>query len=192
MLRNPARLGAIVALALLSVVLLPAVSASAAQTTSLLQEHINKQLRTTQGGVQISANTVSYKGGSVLVVFPETGSSSIATQPTNSASSQALSTSDLHGCPTSLFTHWYCFYADINWGGRMLKFKDCGSTQDFDNFGFPDQVSSWVNTSGHSLVVSDVYDNFLWRETSNSSSSWVGSNANDRARSFYTNCHLSE
>lgn len=159
MLRRPVRLGLVVVSVLLSIVLMASTNASAAQATSPLHEHINKlltlqeqinkQLNTTHGGVQISANTVSYEGGSVRVVFPEFGSQSVATQPGYSANPQLVT--NVHGCPTGFFTHWYCFYADVNWAGRKLEFKNCGHSQSLADYGFANDVSSWVNTSGHTI-----------------------------------------
>lgn len=177
----------LIAFAALAALLLPAESSWAASTPSPLQQQIDKQIKT-YGGIQISSDTVSYNGGAVRLVFPHAGSRSVGTPPSGGASPRLSTTSYWHGCPYGYSTHWYCFYQDINFGGRMLEFKDCGYTQDLYNYGFAYQTSSWVNTSSHTVVVMDGYNYLLWSEPAYSTSSWVGSSANDRANPFYTQC----
>jgi hypothetical protein len=167
--------------------LLPAESSWAASTSSPLQQQIDKQIKT-YGGVQISSDTVSYNGGAVRLVFPHAGSRSVGTRPSGGASPQLSTTSYWYGCPYGYSTHWYCFYQDINFGGRMLEFKDCGSSQYLSNYGFANQASSWVNTSSHNVEVFEPSYYLAWNESPYSASSWVGSAANDRAVSFYTSC----
>jgi hypothetical protein len=102
------------------------------------------------------------------------------------SASEIVPQATVHGCPSG----WFCFYHDANFGGRMLQFSDCG-IQNLTDFGFNDQASSWVDNTGSSV---DVFLNInggggvLWHESPHSSSSFVGSGANDRASSFRRNC----
>jgi len=81
--------------------------------------------------------------------------------------------------------HWYCFYADANYGGRSLQFQDCqsgGYTNLFSTYSFQNQTTSWVNTRHSGLVQADQgFNTFLWQETAQTSSPNVGAAVNDQA-----------
>lgn len=177
---------------------------------SALQQEIDTQLAQYPGGIQVSDNAVAYQQGAVVLVFPNPGQSVapdglgpnprvdqaralglLAQTPSNSLSATSsgtitpYSTAYLHGCPYSTITNadWYCFYTDINWGGRRLEFKDTAA--DFaGNWGFDNQTTSWVNTNHtFSIYTYSVACNSTlpWIEPSGpASSSYVGSTDNDR------------
>jgi transcriptional regulator with XRE-family HTH domain len=90
----------------------------------------------------------------------------------------------LNGCDSG----WYCFYAKSGFGGRRLDFHDCGGRQSLDNYGFGQQASSWVNTSGHTVFVYDAAGTLLWKEEPRSVSAEVGAAHDDRAAFFETVC----
>jgi hypothetical protein len=163
-------------------------SAAAPSSTSSVQSQIDKTLRETKGGTQTGPNTISYNGGSVLMVFPNAGAKSIDDKTASqSVSTNALaSTTYVHGCPKGSSTQWYCFYADVNWGGRMLQFKDCGVVQDLSTYQFQNQTSSWVNTKTNKGVQTAASNSGapLWYEEPSSQSSWVGASFNDRLLRF--------
>src|SRR5947209_7475635 len=56
--------------------------------------------------------------------------------PLSSAASASASS-----CPSG----YLCLFQDANFGGRMLQFHDGGYWQNLTNYGFNDQMSSWVN-----------------------------------------------
>lgn len=128
----------------------------------------------------MGVDTVSYNNGSVRVVFFPPGHT-----PKNSVTPND---GTVNGCPYGELNQWACFYADVDFGGRMLEFQDCGYEQYFSNYGFQDETSSWVNTKSVDVSVFDYSGYQLWMESPNSKSSWVGSAANDRAWSLYIYC----
>jgi hypothetical protein len=190
----------------------PPTTSTVTSSTGYLAAQIARQLHDYPGGVQIAADTVAYRNGTVRVVFPDpstgfvaAGSSSTSASASASASAggsvagavtpAVATTSYVNGCPYDTTTRWYCFYQNANFGGTMLQFMDCssgGTTQYFSAYGFADMTSSWVNTriSNHgSIAVWDNDSSFtnLWNEpvgTSITTSSYVGAAANDQADYF--------
>ncbi|WP_256791999.1 peptidase inhibitor family I36 protein [Terrabacter sp. Ter38] len=196
------RLGPLFAVVLASVLVLT-VSPSAATAgpasggAGALQHQIDLQLAKTKGGVQISDNAVAYNNGDVIVVFPNPGqrkapagigsnvrNTSLAR--TAAAESPAIA-AGLQDCPDGFTAHSYCFYTDVNWGGRRLQFQNTcvGKASDF---GFDNQTSSWVNNNPNAYEY--TYDGsnlstFLWSTGLGASqSSWVGATNNDRMSSW--------
>lgn len=90
----------------------------------------------------------------------------------------------MNGCDSG----WYCFYARPAFGGRRLDFHDCGGRQSLENYGFGQQASSWVNTSGHTVFVYDAAGTLLWKEEPRSVSTEVGPSQGHRASFFETVC----
>ena len=174
-------------LLILSVFVAQSMPALASSTSPSIQDQIN-QVIAAHGGTQISPNQVAWNDGAVILTIP----SSQAATPTPSPKAQAAAVAPAirSNCPTS--GGWFCFFQDINYGGRMLQFRDC-FTQYFANYGFAGQASSWDNPSNErNLNVfssAPPYSFYLWSETHNSRSSWVGSANNDRAD--YFDCWLS-
>jgi Peptidase inhibitor family I36 len=142
-------------------------AAAAKSSTDSVQSQINDAMRKTPGGTQINANQVAWRNGTVILTIPEAG----------------RSTTSLFGGP-DCSSGWYCFYADVNWGGRRLQFSFYNELIDLANWGFTNQASSWHDNSGIYVTVWDG-GNALWNMWPYSSSSWVGSAANDRADHFY-------
>lgn len=190
---------AVLAFALGAVVTLsPATNAHADSVRNpdpAVQAQIDEQLAAVVGGVQVSPNEVSYLNGDIVMVFAE-ADGFVPTGPgTRVVADKAGSTYYKYGCPYGNRVQWYCFYEHISFGGRMLQFKDCSSSQyglyqRFTDWNFNDRTSSWVNTS---IRLIDVYDNlgpsgYLWHEGSNSAIHNVGVGNNDRASSFVTRC----
>ena len=196
-MRRTALVIALVALSIIGVSTSTAFAASPSSADPALRQAVAQQLRNYPGGTQISPNEVSYHGGKVIVVFPD-ATGHVPTTANARPSVTPNATYYWHGCPYGDSASWYCFYADVNFGGRMLQFQDCssgGTIQSLAQYGFANQTSSWVNTSGIKAASTskwvDVYDGnniFLWEEPPNSDSSWVGAGANDRAVWFATFC----
>jgi hypothetical protein len=172
-------------------------AASAASVVSPTQKAINAQIAK-YGGRQVSPYEVAYQGGNVVMVFPDT-SGKVPNNPSaraefaDSAVSPASAALDTHGCPSGWTQKWYCVYQDRDFGGRMLEFKDCGPSGNpaynyLSDYGFAYQTSSWVNTKTDTSV--NVYQGYtyLWSESPNSLSSWVGSANNDRATELLGFC----
>ena len=155
---------------------------------------IKKFLRENPTAVRVSPYQVSWSDGALMTwADPRTGS--VPTDPVNRVDlrggGEEISTLDVEGCPSGAFTtNKYCFYEHSSWGGRMLQFADCGSTQFLNNYGFTNQTSSWVNTTSNTVNVwsTDKTTGYLWSEAANSKSSYVGSTNNDRADYFQTLC----
>ncbi|MFC6018238.1 hypothetical protein ACFP2T_18765 [Plantactinospora solaniradicis] len=157
-----------------------------------LQREIDEYSRRYPGGLQVSDHALAYRGGGVVVVFPEPGQAYAPDGLGNGVRAAAednglvtpMATAYRRGCPYSTVTNadWYCFYTNSNWRGRRLQFRD--TCADFaSNWGFNNQTSSWVNT--HRLRRVYTYDSaggaLLWIESTGiSESSWVGASKNDR------------
>jgi hypothetical protein len=50
---------------------------------------------------------------------------------------------------------YYCFYGDINFGGRRLQWSDAYKWPNwvrFSDYGFTHQTSSWVNGGGKGSI----------------------------------------
>lgn len=162
-----------------------------------LQRQIDAQLATTKGGVQVSDNAVAYNGGNVVVVFPNPGQRKAPnglganvrnTSLAKAAAAASPASAQLQDCPDGFTAHWYCFYTDVNWGGRRLQFKDTcvGKASDW---GFDNETSSWVNNNPNAYEY--TYDGsglngaFLWSMSwGPTQASWVGAANNDRMSSW--------
>jgi hypothetical protein len=206
------RLGALTC-ALLGVValLVPAGSAAgqtgdAAATTSssgrpvaaahagLVESDIVRVLRSSPGAVRTGPYEVTWDDGAVVSTWVPRGSEAVdraAKQLRGSAGASDAAdlsiASGYAGCPDGTTVHWYCFYENASYGGRMLQFRDCPSTQSLGSYGFANATTSWVNNrSGVTITVYDgsTSGTVLWREYGRSHSSNVGSWANDRADTF--------
>ncbi|MEV0636330.1 peptidase inhibitor family I36 protein [Streptomyces sp. NPDC050619] len=165
---------AAVALSLLTVSAVPAAAtvqvlpaAPAEPTLSLTKSEKPSGESAHPGGMQTTANEISYADGAVKVVIPRPGAAAT--------------------CPSG----WYCFFQYADFGGRMLQFRDCGGNQSLTDYGFGNRTTSWVNNTQHTV---EVYDKdaepfvTLWREAANSRSSSVGDATDNRADFFYTYC----
>jgi hypothetical protein len=163
-----------------------------------LRHEVQTQLAKKPGGVQLSANEIEWGNGKVVLSFPIPGTKDVPADSsaliafrakmngkTLSADSVTPMDTTVHGCPKGTVVRWYCFYQDKNWGGRRLQWSDphCDSDDflDFNNYGFEDETSSWVNTGWLTVYVYDYAVDNIWTEASNSSSSYVGSFYNDTA-----------
>ncbi|MCK9894020.1 peptidase inhibitor family I36 protein [Frankia sp. AgB32] len=162
--------------------------AVAGSLKSPLADRVAAQLRLARGGVKISPNEISWDDGKVVMVFPLDGEA-VALASSSAVVDGGASTQAIHGCPTQyLGAEYYCFYADGNYGGRRLQFKDHPQIINFTNYGFDNQASSWVNGGGADIYVYDGYDPYasssIWIEFPHSQSSLVAAGNNDRASSF--------
>lgn len=172
-----------------------AASPSSAATTPL-QAQIEGALAQHPGGIQVSDNSIAWNGGDIVMTFPARGQrkapDGLGDNPrmkvlerlgaTGLAPDVAESTESVEGCPNGIFTaDAYCFYTDINWGGRRLTFYSTCS--DFaSNWGFDNETTSWVNTTNKIIHAYDQSGGtLLWDEaTGVSKSSYVGNTNNDR------------
>jgi hypothetical protein len=160
--------------------------------TTALEDDIARVLSTSPGAVRTGPYEVSWDGGAVVSTWLPKGSASVdrtgalAVRDADTMSTATLATS-VGGCPDGTTVHWFCFYENASFGGRMLQFRDCPSTQSLGAYGFANQTTSWVNNrSGVTITVYDgsTSGTVLWREYGRSSDSNVGSWANDRADTF--------
>lgn len=169
-----------------------AMAASQSETASIDRD-IARVLRSSGGAVRTGRYEVSWDGGAVISTWVpsssaetsgRTGAQSLST---SSDSVEASLTSGYAGCPDGTTVHWYCFYEHASYGGRMLQFRDCPSTQSLGYYGFANATTSWVNNrSGVTITVYDgsTSGTVLWREYGRSHDDNVGSWANDRADTF--------
>jgi len=165
-----------------------------------VQDQINQQLRDYPGGTQISPYEVAYRGGAVIMVFPEPATGRVpvtasARPEIRAGASNGVTVTlfdTVHGCPLAMFNRWYCVFQDANYGGRMLQFRDCttaGYVNDLSDYGFQNETTSWVQTDifpGKTVAVYDQYHSQpLWNEVSHggtyNQSPNVGPLLNDRA-----------
>ena len=183
-------------IALLIVGITGTASAATPNYATVLNQAVAHQLVAYPGGKQVSSNEVSYDGGKVMVVFPD-ASGYVPTSAGARSEVTPDATYEWHGCPYGNIASWYCFYQNSNFGGRMLEFQDCsgsGTEQSFAGYGFSDETSSWVNTSGiEALSTSKTVGvwkggTYLWTEDPDSDSSYVGKANNDKAEWFDTYC----
>lgn len=212
MARLPARVGAGL-VATLGMGMSGAVAASeppspAANSTppAGLDTRITHQLAATPGGTRLGSNAVSYRGGDVVMVFPENENGPVrplapqqprhvlsAAEYTPHAGTAGDRPKPPYGtpesCPQGEVTRWFCFYEHRDWNGRMLMFKDCGH-QRLTTWNFNDKTSSWANGTGQWVYVYDHADStgLLWSEMWGSASAFVGSADNDKASAFYKPC----
>jgi hypothetical protein len=155
-----------------------------------LENDIERVLSTSPGAVRTGTYEVSWDDGAVVSTWVPKGSvdrgGALTARDADTTSSLTLATS-VGGCPDGTTVHWYCFYEHASFGGRMLQFRDCPSTQSLGYYGFANQTTSWVNNrSGVTITVYDgsTSGTVLWREYGRSSDSNVGTWANDRADTF--------
>lgn len=167
----------------------------------MLQHLIDHQLAAKAGGIQISDNAIAYRGGDVIIVFPNPGERvaprglgahvrATALAQRADAQSQSVTPNTTQNCPAGVFDHWYCFYTDQNFGGRRLQFlTTCSDSA--NNWGFDNQTTSWVNTNGSIQIGAydgGNYNGLLWVMGSGvSTSSNVGAVNNDRMSSWRAN-----
>jgi hypothetical protein len=178
--RRSFRLLAVVSFALAMVLsAVPAAATSADASTSRVTKKGDigpDGLPIPPGGTRIG-NRVVYNQGNVVLHF----------DPARVAKLQGKtvpSTTRAYGdCPDN----WYCLWQNSNYGGRMLRFRDCCYFQYLDDYGFQNQATSWRNRLDNNDV--RVWDlatgNILWCSDTHSTSSNVGSADNDKADSLY-------
>lgn len=175
-----------------------------------LQSRVEAYIAKT-GGVQVSQYEVHFAGGDVSMSFPakkhgQTPAMSRAAAvaaglPADSLDAfpqgvGSVSIGDLGGstlsCPYSKpfpVTKYYCFYQDINFDGRMLKFKDKNCPYvNFATYGFRNETSSWVNHSTYTIKVFNSVPpkqgKRLWVEKPTTDNAWVGTAKSDKADTF--------
>ncbi|WP_186768020.1 peptidase inhibitor family I36 protein [Streptomyces qinzhouensis] len=177
-----------------------AVTALDAGQRSQLQSEIDQQLAATTGGVQISANEISYNGGEPIMVFPLPGA---ATAPASSGAALTAEGVDpaviqeitVEGCPAGDWDNrWYCFYQHPDFGGRRLQwnYEHCNGVN-FGQYDFRNRASGWVNTTipNHpARLYVRVYDtdpapdDYLWTGNPGAKDAHVGAANNDKADLF--------
>jgi hypothetical protein len=180
----------------------PAFSASAQtpiQPNSGTESQIVDFLAAHPSGYRFGPYQVAFNDANVIVTWPDPNTGKVPTgaidRPELLTSSGGVQPLDAYGCPSGpLKPDWYCFYQDISFGGRMLEFKDCGNNglrQNFSDYGFRNETSSWVNTTNNVVDVFDFApggDNLLWIEAPTTGVDYVGNTNNDRADYFITYC----
>jgi hypothetical protein len=154
---------------------------------SRIESDISRVLESSPGAVRTGPFQVSWRGGAVVSTWVPGGSAADLVQRRDAAAVPGAVTASVGGCPDGTTVHWFCFYEHASFGGRMLQFRDCPSTQSLASYGFANQTTSWVNNrSGVTITVYDgtTSGTVLWHEYGKSSSTNVGSWANDRADTF--------
>ncbi len=179
------------------------VQALSAEQREALQSEMDATLAVTAGGVQISANEISWQdeNGQVVLVLPLPGqeiappSSPAAVPEPDDTSAEAV---DWENCPAGKNDNrWYCFYQNSNFGGRRLQWNHahCSAPMILDNYDFSRKISSWVNTTrdidfwGMKVTVYDLLGNKLWVEEPWTKVSSLSSARNDKAE-FFKACRL--
>ncbi|MFJ4679220.1 peptidase inhibitor family I36 protein [Kitasatospora sp. NPDC088783] len=163
----------------------PAIAALSTAQRGELQKQVEQQIKASKvSATQTAANEITYADGTVMS-FPLPGQGAA---PAYSKTPTASLASDWYGCPDG----WYCFYADAGMLGRRLQFSYVYDTTpvDFNNYGFRDQTTSWVDNTNwaHIVVDNDAGGGnwqLLWTESSRTLSSNVGW-ANDSADRFWS------
>ncbi|MFE2723946.1 peptidase inhibitor family I36 protein [Kitasatospora sp. NPDC059327] len=152
-----------------------------------LQHAVDDQLAGGRGGRQSAANEVTYPDGAV-VVLPLPGQAQAPAWSGDTLRRGAAADADWKQCPHD--PAYYCFYQDINWGGRRLQFAAVyeQTPVSFTDYGFQDQTSSWVNTTRNLSVIVDMYEGadrwrMLWKEAPGSLSASV--QEHDQADRFW-------
>ncbi|MDX6242028.1 MAG: hypothetical protein QOG10_6899 [Kribbellaceae bacterium] len=178
-------------------------TAAADQPTGPLAAEMRSLLKLQPGGLQVSDNALVWEATGTVVVWPSPGERvapkglghNVRRDTARRVGVEALadyspdSVQDVHGCPSGITVKdYYCFYTDINWGGRRLQFTGATAYGEARDWGFDNQTSSWVNTDSNVNV--HVYDGvvtfewLLWNMPENSVSSYVGNSVNDRMGSW--------
>ncbi|HEY8982438.1 MAG TPA: hypothetical protein VIU15_22980 [Streptomyces sp.] len=183
----------------------PEVQALTATQSLQLQAEVDDVLTSTTGGVQISANEISWNGGEPILVFPLPGE---GTAPESSAAAAALEgfsladveeqSVDWHGCPAGSQddNRWYCFYQHSDFKGRRLQWNwaHCSTAEWFADYGFANEASGWANTTpnkdhwGMDINVWESAGNpdyLLWHEEPWHQVAYVGNANNDKADYFH-------
>ncbi|MGX4691537.1 peptidase inhibitor family I36 protein [Streptomyces sp. JNUCC 63] len=160
----------------------PDVRALSSDERQELQAEIDEVLaETDNGGVQISANEISWNGGEPILAFPLPGETEAPPSSAAALRAEGLSaTADVEplvnwqGCPAGNDDNrWYCFYQYSNFGGRRLQWNHahCSTGIRFGDYGFDNMTTAWVNTTRNAAnvgMIVTVYDGWftgtLWRE----------------------------
>ncbi|TCC43206.1 peptidase inhibitor family I36 protein [Kribbella sindirgiensis] len=170
-------------------------SAIADGPTGPLAGEMRRLLKLQPGGVQVSDNALVWEATGTVVVWPSPGErvapkglgSNVRRDAARRMGVEPLtenSIQDVYGCPSGITVKdYYCFYTDINFGGRRLQFTGATGSGYASSWGFDNQTSSWVNTD--SDVTIHAYDattgtGWLWDEPENARVSYVGDTKNDR------------
>jgi hypothetical protein len=167
-LRSTSRGSLLLAVVGLLALLSPVPAQAAPSPWKQMQKEINQQLRTTEGGVQISPNEVSYHQGRAVLTFVLPGDTTVTQTSARIARGEApggwgkqegvvTSNPYSHNCPYSYIggPDWYCFFEHINYSGRMLKWSNehChDGVVNFWDWNFENMTSSMVNNNSSVYV----------------------------------------
>lgn len=151
-------------------------------------------LKLQPGGVQVSDNAMAWEATGTVVVWPSPGErvapkglgSNVRRNAARRMGVEPLtdnSIQDVYGCPSGTFVKdYYCFYTDINFGGRRLQFTGATGSGSASNWGFDNQTTGWVNTDTDVRVHAyntTTGSGWLWDEPENARVSYVGDTKND-------------
>jgi hypothetical protein len=168
-----------------------------------LQRQIDETLASTRGGVQISANEISWNRGQPILTLPLPGQRIAPAASPAALRLESLDPTDVtpastnwHGCPAGNDDNrWYCFYQYSDFGGRRLQWNwaKCATPTYFSTYGFANKASSWVNTTptksywGMDVTVWQSAGNpdyVLWHEPPWHQVSYVGKSDDNKADYF--------
>lgn len=181
----------------------PDVRALSSEERQELQAEIDATLaETNSGGVQISANEISWNGGEPILVFPLSGETETPSSSAAALRAEGLNTTatadlrvDWENCPagSNNDNRWYCFYQYSSFGGRRLQWNHahCSTGIRFADYGFDNKTTGWVNTTRNEDEVGMIVTVFngwmvdsLWREQPWTKVSQVDSFHDNKASSF--------
>ncbi len=165
-----ALLAAVPALLLGSVVSAPAAAAPTLARSAT--PSIDQVVAAHPQAEQVDARTVEFDGGAVVLVYPS-ADDGVAMRSARSSAS----------CPNG----WYCLYDGAGWSGRMLQFRDCGTTQSLSTYGFSRSASSWANKRTRSAYVYSG-GSTIWASYAGQSAYSVDAADNDRADAVRLGC----
>ncbi len=168
-----------------------------------LPRQVDETLASTRGGVQISANEISWNRGQPILTLPLPGQRTAPSASPAALRQEGLSAADIttasvnwHNCPAGNDDNrWYCFYQEQGFHGRRLQWNwaRCGSSTYFSTYGFGNKASAWVNTTpnkkkwGMHVAVWQAAGNpdyLLWQEPPWHQVSYVGKGDDNKADYF--------
>jgi hypothetical protein len=176
-------------------------SLSAAQRHELQADIDATLAETHNGGVQISANEISWNGGEPILSFPLPGQDTAPESSPAALKEEGLTPGeveplvDWHHCPAGdNDNRWYCFYQFADFKGIRVQWNwaHCGANAiSFSDYGFNNKTTGWANTTrnveywGMKIVTYDgLRTGSLWHENPWSQVSHVDSFHDNKASSF--------
>jgi hypothetical protein len=94
-----------------------------------------------------------WRGAQLCAVFAENNvrcyDSAAAYDAARGARNEAAKEGSRFACPRG----WFCLWADVNYNGRRLQFRDRGFCQNLTDYNFNDVASSYANRRSRSAAI---------------------------------------